>query len=484
MSLDLQLFVEQAGWLAPRLDDPSRLGVMTWLGRRLAPDARRRFLRHFPLAHAAQERGEAGLCALLSRSIVVHPSKLVRSDDIGRTIDWAETYTRARGGLRPPQPFLARVRHPIPDRATLGALVTLGRSWKRLLALAEGDALGGRDYAARRSALGRALAPQLLRGVVTGAFGSRHAARLRRLDAEAAADVAAIEEALVFWRRAFGEHDVEALGTVGRALDDADARNIDTLMEATVALSIARAGVEAPRADWPTLFPWRVDSVDDPKGMYPAIVLRSGDLLCEISKGTPPENGRVGQARGKVPDLLSPWADEALPATGRARSSGRQPDVVVSFWFEGAPDRTVFALGDAKRNATGDGEGYIRTSIEVAATYLMSFGHRMGHVVPGAVGGGGGGAAGSAAGGGHATSLMPGVTLFCRQGTGCDPEDAVKRLRADKAPVVMAFDLERHLGLGASPWGSPVLSAWLGSLGRQAVQVLGGSAPRRRRARR
>lgn len=475
MSLDLQLFVEQAGWLAPRLEDPSRLGVIHWLGRRLEPAARARFVRHFPLEHPTQRRAEAGLCSLLSRAIVIHPTKLIPSDEAGRSIDWAATYTRSRGALRPPQPVLARVRHPVPDRGTLGALVSLGRSWKRMLTLAESGGVAGRDYAARRSALGRALAPQLTRGVVAGAFGNRHAARLRRLDEQAAADVHAIEEALAFWKRAFGERDpsdLVALQTVGRVLDEADAANIDTLMEATVAISIARAAVEAPRADWPTLFPWTVERVDDPRGMYPAIVLRSGDLMCEVSKGTPPSAGRGAKERARIADLLSPWADEALPATGRARSSGRQPDVVVSFWFEGDPSRVVFALGDAKRNATGDGESYIRTSIEVAATYLMSFGYRMGLTVPGS------------GGGAHATSLMPGVTLFCRKGTGCDSADAVKRLRADKAPVVMAFDLENHLGLGASPWASPVLSAWLGTLGRQAVRVLGGdgkSTQRRRR---
>lgn len=104
MSIELQLFVEQAGWLAPRLEDPTRLGVMTWLGRRLEPEARRRFAEHFPLSHPAQKRGEAGLCSLLSRSLVVHPTRLMRSDDVTRQIDWTETYARSTTVMRPPQP--------------------------------------------------------------------------------------------------------------------------------------------------------------------------------------------------------------------------------------------------------------------------------------------------------------------------------------------------------------------------------------------
>jgi hypothetical protein len=51
------------------------------------------------------------------------------------------------------------------------------------------------------------------------------------------------------------------------------------------------------------------------------------------------------------------------------------------------PANVVFVLGDAKRNVTGDGETYVRASLEVAATYLMSFGYRMGLRLPGYEGG-------------------------------------------------------------------------------------------------
>ncbi len=362
MSIDLGLFVDHTAWLAPRLQDPTRLGVMTWLGRRLEPDARERFAAHFPLSHDTQRDGERALCSLLARPLVVNTSRLRPSDDINRAVDWSATYSNAILGVRPPQPFLCRTRHPVPDRSTLGALVSLARSWERMLGLAERSNVTGRDYRHRRAALRAAAAPQLVRGLAPTPFGTRHAARLRRLDAEAAAQVAQIESAIAFWNRVFGSSEVAdqvAFNTVGRLLDESDARNIDTLMEATVALSVARAALTAERPDWPTLFPWQLVAVDEPKGMYPIIRLQSGDLVCEIAKGTP-LGGVVEGRRNKIADQLSPWADEVLPATGTARSSGRQPDLVVSFWFDGDPSRVVFALGDAKRNATGDGEGYIR----------------------------------------------------------------------------------------------------------------------------
>lgn len=470
MSLDIDLFVEQAKWIAPKLTDPTRLGIATWLGRRLEPAARRRFLRAFPLAHPTQRAAEGAVCALLRRAIVVHASRLVSTDDVGRTVDWVSTYSRSAGLTRPPLPMLARVTYPVPDRASLGGLVTLAHTWRALLELGAEPSVYQDDFAQRGAALRAAVPPQIARGIAPVAFDARHAARLRRLDQVAADQVAAIEAAQGFWNRAFSsESDAGSLGAMGRLLDDADAANIDTMMEATVALSIARAATTAERPDWPTLFPWTLESVEDPSAMYPIVRLRSGDLICEVAKGTPTLPDAAG-ARHKIKDLLSPWADEALPRTGKARSSGRQPDVVVTFWFDGRPDKAVFALGDAKRNATGDGEGYIRMSLEVAATYLMSFGYQMGLQLPGA------------GEGTIKTLLQPGVTIFARQGTGRDAKSAIQMLRADRAPVVMAFDLMNHFEPEARPWHSPLLAAWLGSLGRQAVAALseGGARPTRR----
>src|SRR5690606_9946441 len=111
---------------------------------------------------------------------------------------------------------------------------------------------------------------------------------------------------------------------------------------------------------WPTQDPWEVLSVNDPGSMYPVICLRSGELVCEIAKGAPRSAAAFrGERSRPVADLLAPWADEVLPRTGRARSTGRQPDLVLSFHLEGDHSHVIFALGDAKRNVTGDGESYI-----------------------------------------------------------------------------------------------------------------------------
>lgn len=476
MSLDLDLFVTQAGWLGPQLHDPSRIGVLTWLGRRFDGKCRRSLLRHFPLMHPVQEQAEDALCSLLARAIVAQPVRLRRVATVARSVDWTTTYTMASGRERPPLPYLARIRHSIPDRSCLSALATLASSWGKALALfADSDLSDTRSRSrceVRIQRLARAVPPQLSRGLSPVAFDHRHALRLRALDDTAAAQVECVTDALGFWTALFGgssASDSDVLSALVRTLSDDDAENIDTLMEATVALSIARAAVQAEARDWPTHEPWSIESVDDHASKYPVIRLKSGALICEIAKGTPRETTGDGSRR-RITDLLSVWADEALPVTGKARSRGRQPDVVVTFWLASQPGCTMFVLGDAKRNADGDGELYLRDALEVAATYLMSFGYRMGLKLP------------STAGGPIATALMPGVTLFCRQGAGRDASSAVDMLRSDtRAPVVMAFDLEKHFASATQPWHAPVLAAWLGSLGRQAVKALmiSDSGPRR-----
>jgi hypothetical protein len=205
---------------------------------------------------------------------------------------------------------------------------------------------------------------------------------------------------------------------------------------------------------------------------YPVIRLKSGELLCEIAKGTPRELAPDGSKR-RITDLLIDWANDALATTGRSRSTGQQPDVVLTFWLASWPAHIEFVLADAKRSAEGDGEEYLRDALEVAATYLMSFGYRMGLKLP------------APAGGRITSTLTPGVTLFCRQGAGVTESKAIEVLRSDhEAPVVMAFDPEKHFSLTIDPWHAPVLVAWIGSLGRQAFKVLSAAELRGTLARR
>ena len=462
MSDDLDLFIEQARWVTPLLRDPTRKGFVNWVGRRLHPDARDRLARLLPIHHPSHRVAEEALYKLLGRSLVVHRDEVRVTHHISRRIDWPATYVGAVLPGTPPQPFRHRLQRNVPDRMLLGALAGLARSWEASLDLALDAAATDKsgDLSRRRALLRRATSPAHIQRMTTSAYTHRHARRLRGLDAESARCVEQIEIALRFWHEKFGEDDDhKGLAALGGILQDGDASNIDTLLELTTSLSIARAALQSDERDWPTDSKWELLSVDEAGKSYPDIRLQSGELVCEISKGAPTTRDADGH-REDIRDAVSPWADEVLPGLSvkadHSRSSGHQPDVVVTFWLESRPERSEFVLGDAKRN---EGEGYIRDALGVAATYLMAFGYRMGLRM---------------AGGSIQTAITPGVTLFCRRGTRPDIARTLDLLRSKRRPpVVMAFDLEQHFGPPQSgPWHSPVLAAWLGCLGRQALHKL------------
>ncbi len=456
---DVRLFVQHAAWLAPRLPNPSRIGLLQWVGRRLEPAGRARLAHMLPLHHGEQRAAERALTDVLCDELTVQRLHTELSEDIERGVDWAASYVRAQG--RAPTEFVVNHRSPTPDRALLGALLALAQSWHDLLGLVD-DASVGSDLPVRRSMLRRALTLHSARRIGPAVLDARGIARLRRVrpNGQRAAD--AIERVLGFWQRPFGDHpdDERGLAAFAAVLRADDVSNADTLLEVTTALSIARAALAASREDWPTTVPWQLLRVTDPQNKYPVISLRSGPLVVEIGKGAPRRRTASGAVE-RIADRLSPLIDEVLPRGERSRSTGHQPDVVLTFYRADAPHRSLLALGDAKRNMTGSGEVYLRAAVDVAATYLTSFGHAMGLAV-------------DRSGTGQTADLLPAVTLFCRQGTGRPADSAIALLRKGGAqvPILMAFDLEQHFGADAEPPVSESLAAWIGALGRQAHAML------------
>lgn len=286
--------------------------------------------------------------------------------------------------------------------------------------------------------------------------------RLRRADPIGAAKVRAN---LDFWKSFFGEDDARGLAQVAGDLErsDLESGNIDTLLELTAAVSIARAAVTAPSEDQPPTGPWHFRTSDLVSGRarsYSDFVLQSGDLVARIAKGAPRSPGGAPAGRDTLNDVLE--------AAGY-RATGNQPDIVLTFWRSSAPHRFLVALGDAKRNAAGSGEDYLRRSMEVAATYAVSYGSLLGLTIHGD------------AGPGFHGGIVPAVTLFCRQGArkvcgedGADMNAIVRRFRNDdvRLPPFVAFDMERHFPALDEPWSSPALSAWFGRLARQAWRHL------------
>lgn len=464
-SPDVALFVEQAAWLARHLGNSTPMGLLSWICSRLQDDVRRRWLRLFPLMHQDQESAEAALCEVLSMDLqrAAHSARDVESVD--RRVDWTETFARSLDPARQPLRYRSSRQVPVRDRRTTAALLGLAQSWCRLLHLAADVAHGPTERGGlvlRRRALELALTGHDRRHLGFSNYDVAVATRLKRGSPPELRLAVALERVSRLWSVWFApqtDADFTVLRTLAGSLRDADARNTDTLLEFTCAISLARAAVEAGADDWPSGTPWRLVSADQPSSSYPRLLLQSGELLCAISKGYPRRPAAVGPPT-KMKDATSAWIDAVLPRRGQSRSTGNQPDLVLSFWLAGREAEALFVLADAKRNVSGDGETYLRAAVDVAATYLLSYGHCMGlHV--------------SQNGAAPTTALAPGVTIFCRQGTRYDEPGAVEFLRrSDALPTVFALDVGQHFGLGRAPWSAPALSAWMGRLAGQALRSL------------
>ena len=80
-------------------------------------------------------------------------------------------------------------------------------------------------------------------------------------------------------------------------------------------------------------------------------------------------------------------------------AGGRQPDIVLAFYWARQPERVAYCFGDAKRNATGNGVEYLKKSIGAMATYVAAFAEPLGARL-------------DARAGGFAAAVMPVATLF------------------------------------------------------------------------
>lgn len=451
---DIELFVDHVAWLGGYLKDPSRLGVMSWLGRSLRPEVRAELSGLFRADHPIQIQAEKELLVLLRRPWQKHAPRYARLDMPERNVDWARTYIEEL--TAPPARFWSREVVPMLDGGLLGGLCSLGRTMLDL------GSFGSIDLERRsvRAALEQAIA------MVSRTIGRHHASytslheqRLLRMDGETRRCALSLRSYLEFFRDRFGESgDRDGLQALTRRIGEADLRcdrrTLDSLLEISAAIAIARAAVSTViAADLPDGIPWELVDVDerDEKNV-PRIRLRAGPLSCVISKDAPND------------DTLVPL----LRQMGLS-ARGNQPDIVMTFTLttETGRQESILVLADAKRNAEDDGRRYLASSVETAIVYAVSYGHRMGlRIHP------------------NGTTridgdVLPAVTLFCRQGVktiaGVGPreEDIVARLRsADPLPAVLALDLSHIRRSQEETDVSPILRAWLGRIARQAKHTL------------
>lgn len=453
---DLQLFAANTQWLLPRLQTPTLEGLVSWLSVHLRDDAAARLRRILVLDHPERLRAEDHVCRLLDRKLTASCSASYRSAVPDRGVDWPRTYL-ASYGRAPSEVWCSRVVE-LPDRALLGALAGLAAGWSAALAA---SSAGRHQRRAERLEAASQRADAL--GARASSYAQIHDAKIQRIDPEAARAIRRVN-ALPWLRLAEGERSglrdaVQRLGTTLLTNGERDS-TLNSLLEVSVQLGIIRAAVEAPQADWPTARPWRL--IRPPGGSrrgakYVTAVLRSGELVCEVSKGAPFQPGQA------IVDGLRP-----LRLAAGVSHSPRQPDIRLSFHHAARPHTRVFVLADAKRNASGTGAEYIKESLDVAVLYLLAYARELGLALDerpcGLLSG----------------PIWPPFTLFFRKAASrpADPRRLIARLRRplidERVPVLSLF-MDDHFGLQAREpdHASPVLSAWLGAVARQAAARVG-----------
>jgi hypothetical protein len=429
---------------------------MSWVGRALRPEVRDELRSFFRVNHRVHIQAECELLALLRRPWQKQAPQYSRLDMPERNVDWARTHVEEL--TSPPSRFWARDLVPMLDAGLLGGLCSLGTTVLDLGTLGPIND----ERRAIREALRDAIA-RIARSIGRrhGAYTRLHEQRLLRMDRDTRNSALAIAAYLAFWRDRFGtEGDVDRLRAFAQEIDEADLRcqrrTLDSLLEVSTSIAIARAAIETrDAADLPEGARWEIEEVDErDERNVPRMRLRAGALSCTISKDAP-----------KGDSLLPLLAGMGILARGN------QPDIVLTFAKKDADgqENRLVVLADAKRNAGHDGKGYLATSVETAVTYAVSFGHLMGLRF-------------NADGRGRIDGdVLPAVSLFCRQGVnkvaGAGPreEDIIARLRApERLPAVMAFDLGHFFGgEGGARWSPAILGAWFGRIAREASAALG-----------
>lgn len=446
--LDVALFVENAAWCVSHLRDPTIEGLLTWCARWLRPDRVAAWRALVQLDLPARVEGEVAIVSTLDRVETNLPRRMVNgwrvSETIERSVDWARTYALAEGN--PHLRLHHRIREWRVDRDAVEALLGLAAAWATALSTWG----SGPGHAARRAVLAGRVARFAAEGYAPGPWNDR------ALDGVGDVDVAD-RRRIHLARRPLRTGAGEGHRTLAEQLTDTaeamriQACNQDDLFELSFRLAVARAATVAPgRGTWHFARP-----LDDASGNK-TVDLRRGGLRCRLYKGRPD---------GTADRLVPNGAHLGLAPRGN------EPDLVVDFTHDAVPGARILVLGDAKRNASADGRGYLAAALEVAAVYAVSYGHGMALSL----------ADGAPTGvtGLFVGPVTPAVTLFTLQaprredGTSARPVDQVHRelLSAGPLPFCLALDAEQCFPPGR-PEPSAVLRAWIDRIADQAESHL------------
>lgn len=462
---DRQLFVSQVGWLARNMEDAGLVEIVRWICTQLSEDRdreasedtrelRRLLLEGLRLDAPEQETAEERLAEILGQSFQARSPQWKTTDVPGRDVDWTETYRRAL--TNQPTRFVSREIDRKPDTELMGALRYQAQQWISILETS--DRKGHEQRAdALREALKQNPVPE---GRTPGPMTKPLLQRLRQQGPLAKKTSDALSR--VYTHQHTTPDNIVSI--IDRALRQAEgwwneskaSENSvwNRLLELGVLLAITQT---ADRREWKLLgFPGLAETFK--------ATLRHSRMPVTLTVGK--------EAPGD--DVFTSMREPAGLADG-IDPQHSQPDVCLTFRHT-EKKGSISVLGDAKRNATGDGTTYFRDGLRTATYYLSAFAGALqaNFVSPETWDGD--------YDGGKAPSgvIRPTITLFFRQNT--DPsvfQDEGTAAADVSAPSILACDLENHFGLQDSQteenweeWRSAFLERWLAHISKQACDHL------------
>lgn len=463
---DRQLFVSQVGWLARNMEEASLVEIVRWICSQLSEnqgqdasedtqELRRLLLEGLRLDAPEQETAEEYLAEILGQSFQARSPQWKTTDFPGRDVDWTETYRRAL--TNQPTRFVSREIDRKPDTELMGALRHQARQWISILETS--DRKGHEQRAdALREALKQNPAPE---GRSPSPMTKPLLQRLRQQGPLAKKTSDALSRVYTH-QHTTPDNIVSIIDQAVRKAEGwwneskASENSVwNRLLELGVLLTITQT---ADRGEWELLgFP-------DLAETFKATLRHSRKpMTLTVCKEAP------------GPDVFT---DMRSPAGMDTENSAQdsQPDVCLTFRHTEKED-SISVLGDAKRNATGDGTKYFRDGLRTATYYLSAFAGALqaNFASPDTWHAGqNGGVAPSGA-------IRPTVTLFFRQNT--DPSVFQEQENApgtdDSPPPILACDLENHFGLqngqteeDGEEWRSAFLERWLAHISKQACDHL------------
>ena len=346
------------GWLATNFFQGSRQNLLVWVGAFLGFEAQKVLRKQLYLDNNDRIQAEQQLIAFLKTDPKRPKGKFRQETRLGRHTDWGKTaFVQQTIG---PNIYVNRKIELEPDFFLLSSLFNLARRWLRELeTFAEyknSQRLENLEQACREICF-QPLNVYYDANIAERLKLCRNGKTLVQLIEQSRSVLAKKYDSETDGKRLIELFNKFHLDTVSFQ-DNSETTNGDLLLEMIATVSLAKAFCQL---GWKPNIQYSVDIWS----FSESINLVKNEVTLKIQKGFPKSSNGSNIDR-TIPILHTIIGHNA---------NGKQPDIVMQFTYNG---KSVYLIGDAKRNQTGDGSGYRRTAFFSMLNDFVAFGHRLG----------------------------------------------------------------------------------------------------------